>query len=756
MDASHLPQPPSSTGTPRRTVNLAHGPRESAGQGLDLIEIVNVLKRRKMVIFAAIALVMTISASIVFQITPRYTAEAAIILDERKTQVVDVQAVLSGLPFDAAVVRSELEVLKSPALADAVVKKLDLASIAEFNPRLHHRSALAPVGDAVRWVEGQVASFFGAAAPLPPPADRAEAEILAAGRLLQKHTQILNDGRSYVLKIRVDCESPHLAAMVANAYADAYLTGQLEAKFEAVRRANAWLNDRLAELRTQVEITDRAVEEFKGQHNLVDAKGVTVTSQQITELNTQLVLAAADRAQKEAALHQVQEQLKSGGVSAAAQVLGSPLIQRLREQETDLRQQEAQLATKYKPAHPAMLNVKAQEKDLEEKINSETDKIVRGMEGDVSASRAREGSLRDSLQNLQKSSAKEGQTEVQLRELDRQAESNRTLYENFLNRFKQTSAQQDIQQADARIIAPAQDPTTPSYPRTGLLLEMAFAGSILLGIVGAIGVERLDNGFRTGEQFEKLTQVPMLGLVPNFKTDEEPHDTVLTHPVSPYAEAIRTIRTSLRYSDVDSPPKVVLVTSALPDEGKSVFSLSLARSVAFSGSRALLIDCDLRRPSVASLLKADPNPGILALFEEGADLKTALRLDEKSGMHFIPSTTRTANPQDLLGSKQMRALLERLRDKYDLIVLDTPPVLAVSDSLVLSHLADTTIFLARWGKTARPVVLGALKAFTANGGDLAGVVLSRVDFKRHAAYGYGDSGYYYGYYGKQYGGYSKS
>jgi len=222
-------------------------------------------------------------------------------------------------------------------------------------------------------------------------------------------------------------------------------------------------------------------------------------------------------------------------------------------------------------------------------------------------------------------------------------------------------------------------------------------------------------------------------------------------PTSQYSEAIRSIRTALRYSDVDNPPKVVLITSSLSGEGKTVFATSLARSVARSGGKALLVDCDLRRPSVSGLLGVSGDPGVLDIFAENANTDALIRIDEESGMHYIPSKGGTANPQDLLSSQQMRSFLERMRARYDLIVLDAPPVLAVSDPIILSHFVDTTIYLVRWEATPRPIVTGAVKMLRANGGDIAGVVLSRVNTRKHATYGYGDSGYYYGRYSNYYG-----
>ena len=398
-----------------------------------------------------------------------------------------------------------------------------------------------------------------------------------------------------------------------------------------------------------------------------------------------------------------------------------------------------------------MVNLQSSIEEIKRKIDDEANKTVRGLQGDVNAARAKEASLRGTLAGIQKNATAEGKLDVPLRELQREADANKLLYENFLTRFKQTRTEEDIQQADARLVSSALPPRVPSFPKKGVLIGFSFLGSIFVGIAGAFLLERLDNGFRNSEQVEKLLGVPTLGLVPAVVRQELPQDVVVKRPTSQYSEAIRSIRTALRYSDIDHPPKVVLITSSLAGEGKTVFACSLARSVARSGGKSLLVDCDLRRPSVAKLLGVNGEPGMLDMFSENGNIDSIIRVDEESGMHYIPSKGGTANPQDLLGSQQMRSFLERMSSRYDLIVLDAPPVLAVSDPIILSHFVDTTIYLVRWEKTPRPIVTGAMKLLRTNGGAVAGVVLSRVNSRKHATYGYGDAGYYYGRYSNYYG-----
>lgn len=709
--------------------------------GAEMRQMIGVFKRRWKVIAGLTMLLTLLAVTVIFQLTPRYTAESTVMLDTRKTQVVDIQAVVSGLQSDAAVVRSELEVLKSPDLARRVVQKLNLVTDKHTNPLLMPITFWSRI-DPIGWLKGMFAEPI-VQAPKTPEEQKAD-ELEGVIDHVVGSLNVVNDGRSYIIKIRYDSEDPTLAATIANTYADLYLRQQLEAKFDATKRATDWLNEHLSDLKSKVVESDQAVQTFREQHQLVAQKGTTVTAQQLTEINSQLIMASADRAQKEANLRQV-----SGGGDTAAQVLASPVIQQLKAQQSELRRKQAELSTRYKPMHPEMINIQAQINDLNKKIQEESANIIRSMQNDVNAARTKEASLRDSLNSLQKSTGAQSQDEVQLRELEREAEANRALYENFLTRFKQTSAQEDMQQADAHIVAQAEVPTIPTFPRKTMMIGLSVTLALVTGVILAFGLERLDNGFRDPDQIESLTGVPFMGLVP--AASGRAQDIVVTQPISSYGEAIRSVRASLTFSNVDDPPKVVLVTSSVPKEGKSVFANSLARSVARSGGRALIVDCDLRHPTQAGLLKARKSPGLLSYFSDGTDLDKLIQIDNLSQMHYLPVWEGATNPQDLLGSQQMKSLLDRLREKYDLIVLDAPPVLAVSDALVLSHLVDATLFLIRWGDTPRPVALGAVKLLRTQGAGVAGFVLSRVDVRRHAKYGYGDAGYYYGRYGSYYG-----
>ena len=733
-----------------RTV-LSGGLHKPSEDVIDLHQIFGIIRRRANVILGCIILGTVLATVTIFQLTPRYTAEATVMLDTRKNQMVDFTSLMAGLSGDQSVVRSEMEILKSRALAEKVADKLKIDEWPEYNTSLRQPGFSDALMSPVNWFSNMLRGLTTSpsATALDNDArtrDRRAAEVNA----LMNRMEITNDGRSYLIKIHAQSINRNAAALIANTYVDFYLLDQVEAKFDAVKRASAWLNDQLDTLRDKVRDSDKAVELFKEQNNLSESKGTSLNDQQMSELNSQMILATADRAQKESSLGQLQSQLRSGSIDSAA-VLDSPLVEKLRSDEAELMHKKAELANRYQPSHPTMVNLQSQIEEIKRKIDDEANKTVRGLQGDVAAARAKENSLKDQLGGIQKNANHEGKLDVSLRELQREADANKLLYENFLTKFKQTTSEEDIQQADARLVSSALPPRIPSFPNKTVLIGFSFLVSVLVGAAAAFLLERLDNGFRGADQVERLLGVPTLGLVPGVVRQELPQDVVVKRPTSQYSEAIRSIRTALRYSDVDNPPKVVLITSSLAGEGKTVFAGSLARSVARSGGKSLLVDCDLRRPSVAKLLGVDGEPGMLDMFAENSNVDAIIRVDEESGMHYIPSKGGTANPQDLLSSQQMRAFLDRMRTRYDLIVLDAPPVLAVSDPIILSHFVDTTIYLVRWETTPRPIVTGAMKLLRSNGGEVAGVVLSRVNARKHATYGYGDNGYYYGRYSNYYG-----
>ncbi len=722
-------------------------------EDVDLREVLRKIWRRKGIIFATVVVLTTLTGIALFQMTKLYTAETLVMIETRGSNIVGIEAVLTGMSADAEAIESEIEVIRSRGLAEKTIKKLKLDQNPEFNETLRPKRFLADLLDLNQFVPKEWLDVLLGRTDeivLSPEEIEAKKRVRIIDNFLTR-LNIAPKGRSRVIGIGFTSENPETASKVANTLADLYIVEQLEVKFEATRRANEWLNSRISGLREKVDASGRAVEEFRRKSGLIESSGVTLAGQQLSELNTQMVLTRTKRAEAEARLRQVIGLVSSpGGVDSAAEVLQSGLIQRLREQEAEVQRKVAELAVEYGERHPKMINARAEVRDIEKKIQSEVNKIVKGLENEVGIAKAREASMVKSLEELKQEVGQSNRATVKLQALERESTADRTLLETFLSRFKETSAQEDvnIQQADARIISFADVPDKHSFPKRTLILALTFVGSFSIGLLLVFIVERLDNGFRSGEQIEKLTGVSVLGLVPVLsglsKIGKAPESYILERPASAFGESIRTLHTSVLLSHLDEPPKSILITSSLPKEGKTTIASCLARMQAMAGRRTVIIDTDFRRPSVHRAFGIAEQPGLVELLAGEVQLEDVVQTDEASGAHVISSGTSAPNPSNILASDHMKRLLDSLAQTYDLIILDSPPVMAVSDARILSNMADVTVFVVRWAETRREVVNAGLKQIISSSGRLAGVVLSMVDVRKHARYGYSDSGVYYG------------
>lgn len=740
-----------------RTVEPFPAQHPALLEEVDLRQLFRKLWRRKSLIFGTVMFMTVLAVIILYQITPLYTGETYVLIEPRESNVVDLEAVLSGLGSDTETIQSEIEVIRSRQLISKLVDKLRLERNPEFNATLRPKGVLdeyvVPYLDPRQyipeeWLSAVLGDMEEEIISEQDLRARERAEIVDA---VQGELDISIKGRSRVIVISFRSEAPKIAALATNTLADLYIDDQLEAKFEATQRATSWLNERVSGLREKVQASERAVEAYRKKSGLLAGQSGTLTSQQVSELNTQLILAQTARAEAEARLKQVMDLIAStGGGETAAEVLDSLLITRLREQEAEVERRAAELTEEYGDRHPKMINVRAEAQDIQKKIRMEVKKILKGLENEVGVARAGENSLRKSMEKLKGRLAKSNRAEVQLRSLEREANATRVLLETFLTRFKETRTQEDIdiQQADARIISFAEPPVEPSFPKKKLIVALAFVGSTFLGILLAFVVEQLDKGFRSGEQIEKATGVSVLGLVPLLsgvsKLVTSPEIYILNRPTSAFGESIRSLHTSLHVSNADNPPKKILITSAVPKEGKTAITLSLGRFLAKAGHKVIMVDADFRRPGLAKKIGLKTEPGLVDLLSGDTSLEDVLQKDRASGAYVMAAGKPSQSPPDLLASNRLKLIFDGLAKEFDCVLIDSPPVLAVSDSRILSQVADATVFVVRWADTNREIVAQGLKQILSSGGNLAGAVLSQVNAKKHSKYGYSDSGYYYG------------
>lgn len=715
--------------------------------------------RRRIKVFVA-AVVMVLAAVVVFTLeqAPRYTASSYVMIDTRKRDVAKIDQVLSGLPSDSGAVDTEVEILRSRALATRVVQDMHLDQDPEFNAERRKPTLLSEV------MAGP-ARLFKSASPVRSAQAAADQKVIDQKKMEErvvdavlKRLRVTRQGLTYVMAINFTSGDPSKAADIANMFANDYLLDQLEAKFDATKQASQWLNDRLGQLRTQVEQAEGAVAAYRAQTGLMSAVGSNLTEQEVSNLNQQLALAQADEAQQEAKVRTARQQLAAGSngedVGAA---LDSEVVKQLRQQYADESAKLADLETRYGARHPEVQRITRQLDDTRSQIQQEINRTISNLDAQAQVSRQRVASIQASLGRARGTLAGNNAAAVKLNELERNATSVRTLYESFLNRFKETTAEQGMADSDARIVSKAKIPTSPSYPKIGLNLALGLIFGVLAGVGAILLAEALDSGIATSDDVERYLGVASLGSVPllssthnSGKGEHAPGEVIVEKPLSAFAEAFRNLRTSIVYSRVDKAVRVVAITSSLPGEGKTTTAFCLGRAMAMSGSRTVVVDCDVRRRNINRLLAQEPTVGLMEVLAGKATLDQALVLDSASGAWFLPLARSSFTPKDLFGGAAMQNLLAELKTRFEFVLLDTAPVLPVADTRSLAPQADIVVFLAQWRRTPRKAVQAACELLRSVGADIAGVALTQVDVREQSKYGYGDAGYYYRAYRKYY------
>jgi exopolysaccharide transport family protein len=734
------------------------------GGGVPLRELLAILRRRRRVILWVTTIVTTIALLIGLQVTKTYTATAQVMVEPRESRIVTAEKVAPGLPAeDNAIIETHIKLIQSRATLARAVDNLALLSSPQFIPsRTRDPSVAGPVailaGWLPDWLADQLPWRWAVAAGITTDGVAAldrDLQREQAIDALQEAVHVTQAGRSYVLAISYTSPRPHEAVRIANGIADAYVDVQLDEKLSATRRASAWLAEQVEQLRWHVFGSELAIEEFRAAHGLVDTGGAGLDSHQIAVITSSLIDARAERSAREARLQSLRAMRQRGhGLESSAEVLSSPLVLNLRQREMDLAREEAQLSREYGEHHPRILELRAEQQKLADRIDHEIDNVIANLENEVAIARSRERAHDEHLREAKGQSSVSGHAEVQLRELEREVAASRSLYETLLIRLKETEQQQEIVQADARLISPAQIPDAPSSPSPKLFALVGFTASLMFGSILALLLEQLDNTLRTDRQIEELLGLPALGLVPKAaaaRAGTRLHRHMIDQPQAPYAEAVHALHTRVLLADVHRPPPAaILVTSALPGEGKTSLAASLAVFAVQLGHKALLVDLDLRRPAVAREFGAEPAADVLAVLAGSVRLQDAVVRDPDSGVDLLAARNHDRNPITLLTSKRLIAVLREARERYDYVIIDTPPVLGLPDVKALSPTADAIVFVVQWDRTRRDAAAAALKQLADVSAAISGVVLNQVDMKKHASYAYGDAAQYYLEYSKCY------
>jgi exopolysaccharide transport family protein len=712
-----------------------------------LRDYLRVLIKRKWLVIGSLALVFGGSLIATLRTTPIYDAVGSIAINKPDPILQSIRDSGNvGMDYyDPTDLDTEVRILRSDLLALQVVRQLDLDHLREFGGTGKPSTSLELTTDA-----------------LQPDSPRANA-VLGA---FKSNLRVMLEPNTRIIDIHYKSPNKELAARVVNTLASTYIEQNFKTRFESTMQASDWLSRQLVDLQMKVETSQEKLVKYQKDHQIlgIDDKQ-NITTDKLDELNKELTAAESERMQKES----VYRLAEAGDSESAAAVAAgaaqsktsensSVLLERLQEQKSEVKIQIAQLSTQFGPAYPKLAQLNNQIKELDAQIQAEMKKVAGRLRGDYLAALQRENMLSTALEQQKQQQNKLNESAIEYSFLKRDFETNRTLYEGLLQKLKEAGVTAGLRSNNIRQVDIARTPVIPSEPNIPRNLGFGFVLGLTSGIGLAFLLEGIDNTVRTPEQAQAISTLPSLGMIPlGSRNNLESSSRSLTvasskevvelitqsRPQSQMSEAYRALRTSLLLTSVGAPPKLILITSALPQEGKTTTSINTATVLAQKGTRVLLIDADLRRPSIHKTLGLGPRIGLSNVLTGGATVQEAtFRSPILPNLFILPAGTPPPNPAELLASSQMAEILTLLRDQYDHIVMDTPPTLSVTDAVVLSPCADAVVLVIRCGQTTKPALRRSREILSQVNARVSGVLLNAVDLTSPDYY------YYYEYQGK--------
>ncbi len=720
-----------------------HDP-EDREEKLELLEYWRSILKRKKEIIGFGLVVALLAVVIVLVMTPVYRSTATVLIEANKSKLLSIEDVYSGISQNREHFQTQVEIIKSREVAIRTIEKLKLWEHEEFDPRPKEGSLLAAIGfsdEPKEWTDKLLA----------------EAVYENFSRKLIVEPIRL----SQLAKVSFESSDAALASQVANTAAEVFIQTDLEARFKLTRQASGWLQDQLSDLRMKLNESEKALQEFREREGIVDLKSVTQSGagRQIEEVMGRLVEARMKRAEAEGAYQQIRSAPKGSDLSTLPAVLRNPIVADAKRAEGIAERQLSEVSQRYGKEHPRYVQAESELASARDNLRRQVESIVASVIREYEVARGTESTLEGVLSSAKGSVQVLNRKEGELSIYEREVEANRQMYDMFIKRTKETNVAGDLQTPIARVVDPAVIADKPVKPKKAQIVVIAFVLGIFLGVLAALLRDRLDNTLKTTEDVEARLKQPILTTLPLLSKEEVVRTKTarifLDQPKSIYAEAIRTARTGVLLSGIDLPRRTLLVTSSVPGEGKTTFSINLAMAHAHT-KKTLLIDADMRRPAVSKGLEIPVGAKGLSNFVAGsATLQECLLPVEGSSLMLMPSGSIPPNPLELLLSQRFKETLEHLGKHFEVIIIDSPPVELVSDALVIAALTNGTIYVSKAESTPYQVARKGIQRIRRADGQILGVVLNQFDMAKAGKY-YGDySGYgyqgYQGGYGVTYG-----
>ncbi|HEY0873590.1 MAG TPA: polysaccharide biosynthesis tyrosine autokinase [Vicinamibacterales bacterium] len=724
---------------------------ESHVEEKHLWDYVRVVYKRRWIALPAFLLVCGVLMFNSLRETPIYRSQVQLLIEKDAPTISTLDQMFQSQDgwYNDEFYQTQHRILQSRSLAKRTLDAMNLWEAPRLGNGPEVKDGFSLTGAAWSAAEGLVRMVKGGDAPAPAPVEQASVgESAAQSARISEFLgglAIAPVRNTRLVEIRYTSTDPVFAADAANAVAAAYIEQNMELKLSVSKEATGFLAERLEEQRKAVEASERALQEFKQQNGAVAiADGASsIAVQRLTDLNAALIKAKTERITKESLYNQLQSLQKAGTIDTFPAVLSNEYIQGLKSNLAQLQREHAQLSERYGENHPEMLKSRTALESANAKLTTEIAKVVEGVNSEYRAALAQEQSLQSALNAQRNEALGQNKMSVTYSVLQREADSNRQIYESLLQQTKETGISGERRATNVRVVDPAEVPGSPISPNFRADLTFALVAGLVFAIGLAFGFEYLDNRIKTPQELKAHLGIPFLGMVPTVDKSRT-QDPLLDGPVPPnFAEAFKSVRTNVLFSSAEEGLRSLVVTSAGPGEGKSLVASNLAVALAQAGQRVLLIDADMRRPRVHEIFGGDQEPGLSNVLSGNAKAPDAIRKSKTEGLWLLPAGLIPPNPAELLGSRRYTEFIASLSAHFDWVLLDTPPVMVVTDSSIVANQSSGVVFVVRADHTSRQAVRAAVEQLEAANAHLTGSVLNSVDLVRNPYY-------YSAYYRKEY------